>query len=140
MNNLEVVTTTSEKYADAFGFTEEEVFTALEEYNLSDKNSEVKRWYDGFTFGHKKDIYNPWSIIHYLDKQKVGTYWANTSSNSLIGKIIREGSCQVKESFEELLAGRNIITQIDEQIVYNRLDLDENAIWSLFWQVGILRL
>ena len=118
LNNLEVVTTISEKYADAFGFTEEEVFAALEEYNLSDKSSEVKRWYDGFTFGHKKDIYNPWSILHYLDKQKVGTYWANTSSNSLIGKIIREGSCQVKESFEELLAGRNIITQIDEQIVY----------------------
>ena len=88
----------------------------------------------------RKIFYNPWSILHYLDKQKVGTYWANTSSNSLIGKIIREGSCQVKESFEELLAGRNIITQIDEQIVYNRLDLDENAIWSLFWQVGILRL
>lgn len=140
LNNLEVVTTTSEKYADAFGFTEEEVFTALEEYNLSDKNSEVKRWYDGFTFGHKKDIYNPWSIIHYLDKQKVGTYWANTSSNSLIGKIIREGSCQVKESFEELLAGRNIITQIDEQIVYNRLDLDENAIWSLFLASGYLKI
>ncbi len=140
LNNLEVVTTTSEKYADAFGFTEEEVFTALEEYNLSDKSSEVKRWYDGFTFGHKKDIYNPWSIIHYLDKQKVGTYWANTSSNSLIGKIIREGSCQVKESFEELLAGRNIITQIDEQIVYNRLDLDENAIWSLFLASGYLKI
>lgn len=84
LNNLEVVTTTSEKYADAFGFTEEEVFAALEEYNVSDKSSEVKRWYDGFTFGHKKDIYNPWSILHYLDKQKVGTYWANTSSNSLI--------------------------------------------------------
>ena len=61
-------------------------------------------------------------------------------SNSLIGKIIREGSCQVKESFEELLAGRNIITQIDEQIVYNRLDLDENAIWSLFLASGHLKI
>ncbi len=140
LNNLEVVTTTSEKYADVFGFTEEEVLAALEEYGLSEKSCEVKHWYNGFTFGNKTDIYNPWSIINYLDKQKVGPYWANTSSNSLIGKVIREGSCQVKESFEQLLMGKSIITQMDEQIVYNQLDLDENAIWSLLLASGYLKI
>ena len=140
LNNLEVVTTTSEKYADVFGFTEQEVISSLEEYGLADRLAEVKYWYDGFTFGDKKDIYNPWSIINYLDKQKVGTYWANTSSNSLIGKVIREGSCQIKESFEQLLAGKSITTQIDEQIIYNQLDLDENAIWSLLLASGYLKI
>ncbi len=98
LNNLKVVTTTSSLYGDSFGFTEEEVFKALDEYGLSDKKEEVKRWYDGFIFGSIKDIYNPWSIINYLSEQRVGTYWANTSSNSLIGKLIRQGGRQTKRS------------------------------------------
>lgn len=140
LNNMEVVTATSDKYADTFGFTEKEVAAALDEYGLSDRLSEVKRWYDGFTFGNRTDIYNPWSIINYLDKQRSGAYWANTSSNSLVGKVICEGSYQVKESFERLLSGKSIITRIDEQIVYNQLDLDENAIWSLLLASGYLKI
>ena len=89
LNNLRVVTTTSEKYADCFGFTEEEVFRALEEFGLSDQKQKVKQWYDGFTFGSQPDIYNPWSILNYLDTGKFAAYWANTSSNSLAGKLIR---------------------------------------------------
>ena len=108
----------------------------MEEHGLSAKKEEVKRWYDGFTFGQKSDIYNPWSIINYLDKRKVGLYWANTSSNSLIGKVLREGSCQIKETFEQLLMGKSIVTQMDEQIVYHQLDLDENAVWSLLLASG----
>ena len=92
LNHLEVVTTTSGKYADSFGFMEEEVFAALDEFGLTEKKEEVKEWYDGFCFGDHRDIYNPWSILNYLDKGKVGTYWANTSSNSLAGKLIREGT------------------------------------------------
>ena len=103
LNNLEIVTTTSDKYATAFGFTEEEVFAALEEYNLIGKKDSVKRWYDGFIFGGHKDIYNPWSILNFIDKGKFSTYWANTSSNSLVGKLIREGSRQIKILFEGLL-------------------------------------
>ncbi len=102
MNNLKVVMTTSDEYADSFGFTEEEFFTVLDEYGLSDKQSDVKRWYDGFTFGNKTDIYNPWSIIHYLDTGKLRAYWANTSSNSLIGKLLQEGTKGVKQSFENI--------------------------------------
>ncbi len=94
------MTTTSEKYADCFGFTEKEVFSALEEYGLSDQKQQVKDWYDGFTFGRVTDIYNPWSVIGFLDKKRAGAYWANTSSNSLVGKLVREGSRNVKENFE----------------------------------------
>ncbi|HBN57066.1 MAG TPA: hypothetical protein DD414_09850, partial [Lachnospiraceae bacterium] len=83
LNNLEVVTTTSEKYETSFGFTQEEVWSALEEYELLTKKEEVKDWYDGFVFGRQEAVYNPWSILNYLDKKKFSAYWANTSSNSL---------------------------------------------------------
>ena len=140
LNNLEVVTTTSDKYATAFGFTEDEVFTALDECGLSGQKEKVKQWYDGFTFGKHKDIYNPWSILNFLDKKTFMTYWANTSSNSLVGKLIREGSSRVKESFERLLSGETIKTPIDEQIVYNQLDGNEDAIWSLLLASGYLKV
>lgn len=86
-----MVTATSGKYADCFGFTEQEVFFSLDEFGLSDRKEEVKRWYDGFAFGKTRDIYNPWSILNYLDKKELNTYWVNTSSNSLAGKLIQEG-------------------------------------------------
>ncbi len=108
LNNLTVVTSTSEQYADSFGFTEKEVFDALAEYGMSDKQDEVKKWYDGFTFGEKRDIYNPWSILNYLKTGRFGAYWANTSANSLAGKLIREGSRQVKQDFESLMQGEMI--------------------------------
>ena len=140
VNNLKVITTTSDEYADCFGFTEEEVFKALEEFEIPDRKSEVKKWYDGFTFGSKTDIYNPWSILNYLDAGKLGIYWANSSSNSLAGKLIREGSADIKQEFEELLSGKSIITPIDEQIVYGELDGSEEGIWSLLLASGYLKV
>ena len=140
LNNLEVITTTSDKYETAFGFTEKEVFDALDEYGMSDRKIDVKRWYDGFTFGSKTDIYNPWSVINYLSKRKFRTYWANTGSNALVGKLIREGNKDVKLSFEGLLAGEHLITPIDEQIVYNMLGEDEASIWSLLLAGGYLKV
>lgn len=139
LNHLEVVTTTSNKYADCFGFTEEEVFAAMDEFGYTEKEK-VKQWYDGFIFGKKKDIYNPWSIINYLDKGTITTYWANTSSNGLVGKLIREGSKNVKCDFEKLLRGEHLITTIDEQIVYDQLENSEKAIWSLLVASGYLKV
>ncbi len=140
LNNLEVVTTTSSEYADSFGFTEGEVFSALDEYGLADQKGEVKAWYDGFTFGDKTDIYNPWSIVNYLNKKKVGRYWANSSANGLVGKLIREGSGAIKKDFEQLLSGGTITAAIDEQIVYAALDTNESAIWSLLLASGYLKV
>ena len=140
LNNLKVITTTSEKYREAFGFTEEEVFAALDEFQLSEQKEKVKQWYDGFTFGSRKDIYNPWSIINFLSTGQLGTYWANSSSNRLAGKLIREGSREVKQRFEELLFGQHLFTVLDEQIVYNQLDNDEEAVWSLLLASGYLKV
>ncbi len=140
LNNLKVVTATSDKYADCFGFTEEEVFAALEEYDKSDQKQQIKDWYDGFSFGKVTDIYNPWSIISFLDEGRIGIYWANTSSNSLVNKLIREGSPEVKKIFEQLIQGETIQMEIDEQIVYNQLFAKKNAIWSLLLSSGYLKV
>ncbi len=139
LNNLEVVTTTSCKYEEVFGFTEKEVFAAMDEFGLTEKE-EVRAWYDGFTFGETPDIYNPWSIIHYLDKGRFAAYWANTSSNSLVGKLIREGEAEVKTVMEDLLQGKTFHTRIDEQIIFSQLDSNTNAVWSLLLTSGYLRV
>ena len=140
LNNLRVVTTTSDMYADCFGFTEEEVFSALDDYGMGDRKEEVKQWYDGFTFGEKRDIYNPWSITNYLEERKLYPYWASTSSNGLVNRLIRMSSADVKEKMEDLLQGRTIVVNFDEQIVYNQLDHNENAIWSLLLASGYLKV
>ena len=138
LNNLRIVTTTTEKYETSFGFTEEEVAASLKEFGLADRADEVKQWYDGFTFGNTEDIYNPWSILNFLKEGKTAPYWANTSSNSLVGKLIREGNGKVKEEFQMLLEGGAVRSEIDEQIVYDQLDMDESAIWSLLLASGYL--
>ena len=134
------ITSTSDKYADIFGFTEEEVASALGEFGLSDQEKEVREWYDGFTFGKLADIYNPWSIVNYLDKKRAGAYWANTSSNSLIEKLLRESNSDIKQSFECLLAGETLHMEIDEQIVYDQLNVKKNATWSLLLASGYLKV
>ncbi len=140
LNNLEVVTTISEKYADSFGFTEGEVLAALDEYDLAPQKQQVRDWYDGFTFGSRRDIYNPWSIINFLDKKKVGAYWANTSSNRLASRLLMESSADTKKTFEDLLEGGVLETQLDKQIVYNQLSTKKNALWSLLLASGYLKV
>ncbi len=139
LNNLEVVSITSGKYVNSFGFTEEEVFTALGEFDLSDRKEEVKSWYDGFVFGSHAEIYNPWSIINYLDKRCVGLYWVNTSSNSLAGKLVREGSPELKMNMERLLQGKSFVVRLEEQIVFSDLDQGDEAVWSLLLASGYLK-
>ncbi|MBR5578723.1 MAG: AAA family ATPase [Lachnospiraceae bacterium] len=140
LNHLEVAATTSNKYTTSFGFTEEEVFTALEEYGMGSEKEKVKFWYDGFVFGKQRDIYNPWSIINLLDKKVFNVYWANTSSNGLVAKLLREGHRSVKVSFEQLLQGETIRCNIDEQIVYNRLGDTKEEIFSLLVASGYLKI
>ena len=140
LNNLVVVTTTSNQYETAFGFTEEEVFNALDEQELSDKKEEVKKWYDGFTFGDKRDIYNPWSIINFLKFKRFKTYWADSSSNGLINSLVKTGSSYIKMMMEMLLKGETIAVPIDEQIVFSELDYSEDAVWSLMLASGYLKV
>lgn len=140
LNNLEVITTTSRKYETVFGFTEKEVLRALKEYRLSDKADEVKRWYDGFRFGECDNIYNPWSVTNYLDKKNPAPYWANTSSNALVGKIIQESDGEIKKIVEDLIEGKSFRIEMDEQIVFNELDTNRDAIWSLLLASGYLKI
>lgn len=139
LNNLEVVTTTSDRYETSFGFTEKEVFQALAECGLEQEQEKVKQWYNGFIFGKYKDIYNPWSILNFLDTGKIAPYWADTTSNSLAGKLIREGDRRIKEKFEILLQGGVIRTPVDEQIVFNQLNGNEEAVWSLLLASGYVK-
>ncbi len=140
LNNLKVVTTTSYRYAEAFGFTEEEVFRALEEYGFQEEKHRVKAWYDGFKFGDCDNIYNPWSIINYLDERKFAPYWANTSSNSLIGKLIQQGSPDIKKAVEDLIRGDSFTAYIDEEIVFSELGRSPDAVWSLLLAGGYLKI
>ena len=134
MNNLEVVTTTSNKYAVSFGFTEKEVFAALEAAGLGGQKQKVKRWYDGFTFGRCTDIYNPWSIVSFVNKKVYDTYWCNTSGNELVNSLIQTGTPGVKQAMEELLQ------ELDERIAFDQLGDSANAVWSLLLATGYLKV
>ena len=137
LNNLKVITMTSNNYASCFGFTEEEVFEAMDEFGMTNKE-EVKQWYDGFTIGNLTDIYNPWSIINFLDEGCLKTFWANTSSNGLVSNLLRKGSREIKMQFERLLSGKTIKSRMDEEVVFSQLGEKENAVWSLLVASGYL--
>lgn len=139
LNNLNVATITSNEYASAFGFTQEEVFKAMDEFGIDSKD-EVKQWYDGFTVGNLQDIYNPWSIICFLDKKQLKPYWANTSSNGLASRLIREGNKDIKMHFERLLSGKTIRSRIQEEMVFNQLSGSERGIFSLLLAAGYLKV
>lgn len=140
LNNLNVVTTTTNEYSTSFGFTEDEVFASLDKLGLSDRKAEVKNWYDGFTFGLHKDIYNPWSIINYLDKKQLRPYWAATSSNGPVSKLLQTASPDMKLNMERLMNGELIVVNFDEQVVFNQLDTNESAVWSLLVAGGYLKV
>ena len=141
MNNLDVITTTSDKYTTAFGFTEEEVFTALDDAGLGEQKQKVKRWYDGFIFGTRTDIYNPWSIVSFINKKgKYDTYWSNTSGNGLVNQLIQKGNPDIKQIMEDLLQGKSFEAKIDEKIVFDQLNGSADAVWSLLLATGYLKV
>ena len=139
MNNLQVITVTTPIYTDCFGFTEEEVFSSMDEYNLPEKEK-IKEWYDGFVFGGKKDIYNPWSILKYLSLRELDTYWVDTSSNALVSELIQQSDPQLKMHIEALLQGKTVVEKIDEQVAFNRLNKIQNSVLSLLVASGYLKI
>ncbi len=140
LNNLTVVTTTSEKYCTQFGFTEEEVFRALDQMGMSERKADVKQWYDGFTFGSQRDVYNPWSITNFLEEKELKPYWANSSSNRLVNRLIGQGNVQTKTIMEDLMKGGILETEIDEEIIFDQLQRKYGAVWSLLLASGYLRV
>lgn len=140
LNNLTVITTTSEDYRTRFGFTEEEVFGALDCFGMSEQKEAVRKWYDGFTFGSQRDVYNPWSIVNYLRFKEYKPYWAYSSSNNLIGLLIRQGNTETKVAVEELLKGECLETELDEEIIFDQLQKKKGAVWSLLLASGYLKV
>ncbi len=138
-NNIEICTLSAVKYEEYFGFTEEEVFAAMDEYGLANKD-EVKFWYDGFTIGDLKDIYNPWSVINFLGKKKFAPYWANTSSNGLVSDLLRKGDAELKSDFEYLLCGGTVTKLVNEELVYSQLEHTRDSVWSLLTMSGYLKI
>ncbi|MBQ7456080.1 MAG: PD-(D/E)XK nuclease domain-containing protein [Desulfovibrio sp.] len=135
---MDIVTTTSKRYADCFGFTEQEVFSAMDEYGLTDKEA-VKQWYDGFIFGRTKEIYNPWSITKYLETKDLAPYWAQSGSNALLSDLIKNGGLGVQEEMARLLQGKSITLSMDEQIDFSLLSTHSRAIWSLLMAAGYVK-
>ncbi len=145
LNNLEVVSMTLNKYTGSFGFTQEEVSAALKEFELEDKEREVKFWYDGFTIGDRTDIYNPWSITNFLDKKVFQSYWANTSNNDLVGELIRGGSDELKITMEQLMEGGTVRVEINDHIDFSLLKTNsmvenEASVWNLLFASGYLTI
>lgn len=140
LNNLTVVTTTSEKYCTRFGFTEEEVFQALDLMGMPERKEDVREWYDGFTFGSQRDVYNPWSITNFLEEKELKPYWANSSSNHLINLLIRQGNAQTKTIVEDLMKGGVLETEIDEEIIFDQLQKKYGAVWSMLLASGYLKV
>ena len=140
LNHLVTVTATSEQYAAAFGFTEQEVFAALERQGFTENDKkDVKSCYGGFTFGGT-ELYNPWAVICFLSTGKFDTYWANTSENGLVGTLLRKGGPDIKHEFENLLKGGNVTVPVDEQMFYNPLDTNPEAVWSFLLASGYLKV
>lgn len=138
LNNLEVDTVTCDAYSDCFGFTEQEVMDAFKCQDI-DTIRDVKAMYDGFTIGRHQDIYNPWSICNYMRQRELIGYWVNTSSNKLVGDIIRRHPVESKYEIERLMAGEKVHKRINEGITFQYLEGDENSLWSLLLAVGYIK-
>lgn len=137
LNNVEVHSILSEEYADKFGFTEPEVSHMLEQYDLQSQRLEVEQWYNGYGFGNQK-IYNPWSIIHFLNQKKVAPYWINTSTNQLIRDLVEAGDTQLQIDHATLLNGNTISTSLNDHIAYSDIQKNRESVWNFLTFVGYL--
>jgi hypothetical protein len=140
LNNLQVNTILGFKFNDKFGFTEEELKELLKYYDLENKNREVRQWYNGYIFGGEV-IYNPWSVLNYIDNNKVGfmPYWINSSSNDLIKRLLLKGDNKIKIELEELIEGKSINKVVDDNIVMSEVEDSNENIWSFLTLSGYLK-
>ena len=138
-NNFDVYTVLDNEFADDFGITEEEMDKIIKDFNIQEEKEEIKKWYDGYKIGEVEGIYNPWSIINYLNKKALMPYWVNTSSNDLI-KLVLKNSSTIKEKIERLLKDEEIEVQINLETVIVGIENNENNIWGLMLGTGYLKV
>lgn len=139
LNNLTVNSVMDEEYDRYFGFTEDEVEQMLDYYGVSEKEAELKEWYDGYLFG-KEEIYNPWSVINYISKGCIPqAYWVNTGKNEVLEDVLKVATDDITERLYSLLQGERVIARIDQNVVYRSLTEEPANIYSLLLVAGYLK-
>ena len=139
MNNLNVYTIMDNEFADDFGITSKEMEKVISDFNIEEDREEIKKWYDGYKIGNVEGIYNPWSILNYLNKRELRPYWVNTSSNDLI-KMTFKKSNAVKEKMISLLNGEPVEVTIKLETIIVGIENREENIWGLMLQTGYLKV
>jgi hypothetical protein len=144
LNNLKILSLLSNQYAEYFGFTQEEVDQMLAYYGIQDRKDTVKKWYNGYLFG-KREVYNPWSLINYVDDAAFGKeefpkpYWSNTSSNSIVRELVEYADGGVKNEIETLIAGGMIQKPVHEDITYTDIYTSKDNLWNFLFFTGYLK-
>lgn len=138
-NNFDVFTVLNDEFSDDFGITKQEMDKIIKDFNIQEKREEIKKWYDGYTIGNTEGLYNPWSILNYLNRKELMPYWVNTSSNDLI-KMILKNSTTVKEKIERLLKDETIEEVVDQETIINGIEKNEDNIWGLLVGTGYLKV
>ena len=140
LNNLRVHTILDNRFTEYFGITESEVEQALKDFDLEFELKDVQRWYNGYLFGDI-EVYNPWSIINFLNDEKLKSYWVNTSGNELIKLYLKKLKNEIFDDFSKLLNKKSILRRIDENMTFANLEANyEENIWNLFFHSGYLTL
>lgn len=145
LNNLEIISVLNDNYAEHFGFTQKEVERMLVYYQISERNGEVRQWYDGYIFG-STEVYNPWSVINYVKTavtNKVSfpkPYWSNTSSNSIIREMVEQAGGLEKQELEALIEGNTIEKPVHEDITYEDIHKTQDNLWNFLFFTGYLKM
>ncbi|MCL2072569.1 MAG: ATP-binding protein [Marinilabiliaceae bacterium] len=144
LNNLDVISILEDRYDEYFGFTQNEVDAMLKHYNLENKRNIIKDWYDGYLFG-RKEVYNPWSVINCLSRvvenpeRDPKPYWANTSSNDIVKRLLEKSNTDVRKDLEKLMSGGIISKKIHEDVTYDEIDKKIDNFWNFLFFTGYLK-
>lgn len=144
LNNLKIRSILNRKYDGQFGFTQAEVNVLLHDYGLEEKKTEVKKWYDGYLFG-QEEIYNPWSILNYVDDVQADrnafpkSYWSDTSSNSIVRELVERADQSVRKEIEDLAAGGMIEKPVYEDVTYEDIHRSQDHLWNFLFFTGYLK-
>lgn len=144
LNNLKIVSILSDDCAECFGFTPKEVGEMLACYGLENQREQVRKWYDGYLFG-ETEVYNPWSVINYVDDNKKKSekfpkpYWSNTSSNSIVKELIEGADLITRTEIENLIEGETIEKPVHEDITYDDIHESQDNLWNFLFFTGYLK-
>ncbi|WP_105176690.1 AAA family ATPase [Clostridium cagae] len=144
LNNLNIVSILNDRYAEHFGFTDDEVKKILKDYKVEEKYGVIKEWYNGYIFG-STNVYNPWSVVKYVYDLLPNinafptSYWANTSSNSIVRSLIERADSVTKREIESLIEGKTIEKKVHEDITYNEMYDSMDNLWNFMFFTGYFK-